>query len=86
MLKKIVSIIRKYGNSTEINSDYKQTLDRNKQVRFWVLDFLKHRNIIIWDESDKTKFEINRDQMLENLKSIEEDYESYRQEFSQMKF
>ena len=47
MLKKIGSIIRMYGNSNAINSDYKQTLDRNKQVRFWVLDFLQNRNMII---------------------------------------
>ena len=86
LLKKIGSVIKKYANSDEISFDYKQTLDRNKQVRFWVFDFLQHRNVIIWDKSDGTKFEINKDQMLENLKSIQENHANYKEQLSHMMF
>ena len=47
MLKKIGAIVRMYGSSNKINSDYEQTLDRDKLVRFWVLDLLEAKNIII---------------------------------------
>ena len=75
MLKKIGSIIRMYANSKEINSDYKQTLDRNKKVSFWVLDLLQAKNIIIWDKNDSKSFEINKDQMIEYKKYIENNIE-----------
>ena len=41
MLKKIGSIIKMYADSNEISAEFKQTLDRNKNVRFWILDFLQ---------------------------------------------
>ena len=43
MLKKIGSIIRMWATSKEMNADYKQTLDRNKRVRFWCLDLLQEK-------------------------------------------
>ena len=65
MLKKISSIIRMYASSNEINADYKQTLDRNKQVRFWILDLLQFKGILISE-----KFMINKDKMLQYLEDI----------------
>ena len=86
MLKKIGSIINECKGPDEINSNYKKKLDWNKQVKYRVFNFLQHKNVIIWDKSDGTKFEINIDQMQENLKSIEENYENYKEQLSNMDF
>ena len=38
MLKLIELMINKYGRNEELNSDFKQTIERNKNVKFWVFD------------------------------------------------
>ena len=47
MLRKIDAIVRIHGNMEGIDVNYKQTLDRNKRVNFWVFDLLQEKNIII---------------------------------------
>ena len=86
MLKKIDVIVRMYGSSNEINADYKQTLDQNKQVNLWVFQLLEAKNIIIWDKTDNKTIEINIDQMSEYLSYIERNIEICKQELSKMKF
>ena len=86
MLKKIGAIVRMYGTREGIDVNYKQTLDQNKQVNLWVFQLLEAKNIIIWDENDGNKFEINKDQMSEYLSNLENDEEIWKQEIAQMKF
>ena len=86
MLKKIDVIVRMYGSSNEINADYKQTLNQDKRVTFWVLGLLEAKNIIIWDKTDNKTFEINIDQMSEYLNYIESKIEICKQELSKMNF
>ena len=86
MLKKIGAIVRMYASSDEINADYRQTLDQDKRVSFWVLDWLQAKNMIIWDKTDNKTFEINKDQMSEYLSYIESNIEICKQELSKMEF
>ena len=86
MLKKIGSIIRMHASSNAINADFKQTLDRNKQVRFWVLDLLQEINIIIWGRTDSKEFKINTDKIPEYVDYIEKDEENFREEVKKMDF
>ena len=75
-----------YGSSNEINADYKQTLDQNRRVNFWVLDLLQAKNIVIWDKTDNKNIVINKDQMSEYLNYIEINIEICKQELSKMDF
>ena len=84
MLKKIGSIIRMYATSNEINSDYKQTLDRNKQVRFWILDLLQVKNIATWN-CKGDEFMINKDKMHQYLSDIDTMLEEWKLEVSQVR-
>ena len=86
MLKKIGSIIRMYANSNEISADYKQTLDRNNRVRFWCLDLLKEKNIIICDQINNKNIQINKDQIIEYQKYMEKNIEACKQELLKMEF
>ena len=75
-----------HASSNAINADFKQTLDRNKQVRFWVLDLLQSINIIIWDRTDSKEFKINTDKIPEYVDYIEKDEENFREEVKKMDF
>ena len=86
MLRKIDAIVRMHGNMEGIDVNYKQTLDRNKRVNFWVFDLLQEKNIIIWEKSDNKTFEINKDQMSEYLNYIKSNIEICKQELLKMDF
>ena len=75
-----------HANSNAINADFKQTLDRNKQVRFWVLDLLQAINIIKWDRTDPKIFFINKDKISEYLDYIDKDEENFTTEVKKMDF
>ena len=75
-----------YANSNEISADYKQTLDRNNRVRFWCLDLLKDKNIIICDQINNKNIQINKDQIIEYQKYMENNIEACKQELLKMEF
>ena len=86
MLRKIDAIVRMHGNMEGIDVNYKQTLDRNKRVNFWVFDLLMAKNIVIRDETDNKTIEINKDQMSEYLNYIESNIEICKQELLKIDF
>ena len=47
LMKKIGSVIKKCKGPSEVNSDNMKKPNWNKQVRFWVFDFLQKINVII---------------------------------------
>ena len=84
MLKKIGSIIRMYSNKLETNSAHTNFLNRNKQVRFWILDLLLKWEIVTINQADKKTLHVNSYVMSEFLSYIENDIESCKRKVSQM--
>ena len=86
MMKKIKSSIRVYKTSNETNPEYKKFLDKGKQIQNWVFELLKHKNIIINDQTDGGKILINTDQMHEYRSSIKNNSEISKEELLNMSF
>ena len=85
MLKIIELMIKIYGSNEELNSDFKQTIERNKNVKFWVFDWWKYKSIVIVDENSKN-FEIKMDQVTEYLENINNDQDEWTNEILEWSF
>ena len=85
-LNKIGSIIKMHANSNALSSEWKQTLDKNKQVKFWVHNILLRSNLIIKSDEigNSQAYQVNRDEIDEYLDYLENNFESYRQEVAKM--
>ena len=75
-----------YADKSETNSAHKNFLDRNKKVRFWILDLLLKWEIVTINQADKKTLHVNSYVMSEFLSYIENDIESCKSEVSQMGF
>ena len=85
-LNKIGSIIKMYANSNALSSEWKQTLDKNKQVKFWVHKILLRSNLIVKSDEigNSQAYQVNRDKIDEYLGYLENNFESYKQEVAKM--
>ena len=75
-----------YANSNELSSEFKQTLDKNKQVKFWVHKILLRSNLIVKSDEigNSQAYQVNRDKISEHLGYLENNFELYKQEVAKM--